>query len=262
MIEHELPLIARLSLCALGAVEGGRIRRPLDPVAAWFVRNRPALVPDEVAQAALATIRARTVLLDRMLEEEISRARDRREKLCLWVVGGAFDARWARMADVFAGTVAELREVEDPLVLKFKDRVLQGSPYAEAWSAVQQRPKTLEGWTVRPRSGTRPLVLLEGLAGRMSPAALKRLLQRILYEVPDVRVLLGLPGRPREEGDHWSSFRLQSLGFVVEEDTNLGPRGRLLAPGGDELCPGMYPLRVLRLRGRRLGAHPPAPARR
>jgi len=248
VIEHEFPLITRLTLSALGAVEGGRIRKPFDPVAAWFLRNHPALVPDEPAVAALATIRARTALFDRMLEDELSRARLASEKLCLWVIGGGFDARWARMEEAFAGVVEEIRDVDEPALLKFKDRVLARSPFANAWKAVQQRPKPLEGWTVRPRTGTRPLVLLEGLAGRMAPAALRRLLQRIQFEVPDARLLLGLPGRPRDDDDQWTSFRIRHLGFHVEEDTNIGPRGRLLSPSGGELCPGMYPLRILRMR--------------
>lgn len=261
MIEHEFPLIARLTLCALGAVEGGRIRRPLDPIAAWFLRNRPALLPEEGSPAALATIRARTTLVDRMLLDELIRARSRGDKVCLWTLGGAFDARWNRMAEDFEGVVVEAREVEDPLILKYKDRVLKKSPFGAAWEKVQRRPKPLEGWTVRPRSGARPLVILEGLAGRMSPSALRRLLQRLQYEVPDARLLLGLPGRPREDGDQWTSFRIRSLGYVVEEDTNVGPRGRLLTPAGEEMCPGMYPLRVLRLSGRRPGTPVPVPVR-
>jgi len=262
VIEHEFPLIARLTLCALGAVEGGRIRRPLDPVAAWFLRNRPALLPEEASLAALTTVRARTTLVDRLLESELARARKRGDSLCLWGIGGAFDGRWSRMAEAMRDVVVEIREVEDPLILEFKDRVLEKSPFAEAWHQVQTRPKSIEGWTVRPRSGARPLVVMEGLAGRMSPSALRRLLQRILYEVPAARVILGLPGRPRQDGDQWTSFRIRSLGFAVEEDTNLGPRGRLLTPDGAEMCPGMYPLRVLLLTGREPGTPPPGPVRR
>jgi len=260
LIEHEFPLIARLSLYALGTVEGGRIRTPLDPVAQWLMRHRPALMPTGGAAPALSTIRARTLLLDRMLLDELYRARRAGERLCVWTIGGGFDARWHRMQDEFTDVVVEIREVEDPAILRYKDRWLRDSPFAGRWAQVRVRPKAPEGWTARPRTGARALIILEGPAGRLAPDALKRLLQRLRYETPDARVLLGLPGLPRREGDIWTAFQIRSLGFRVEEDINLGPRGRLMTPDGDELCPGMYPVRVLSLGGRPPGS--PAPAAR
>jgi hypothetical protein len=208
----------------------------------------------------LSTIRARTLVLDRMLLEELRQAGKTGERLCLWSIGGGFDARWHRMRDELADVVAEIREVEEPTLLRYKDRWLRDSPFAGGWAQVRMRPKATDGWTARPRSGARALIVLEGPAGRLAPDALKRVLQRIRYETPNARVLLGLPGLPRREGDIWTAFRIRSLGFQVEEDINLGPRGRLMTPDGDELCPGMYPVRVLRLGGRALGS--PAPAAR
>lgn len=253
MIEHEFPLIARLTLFALGTVEGGRIRSPLDPVAHWLMRHRPALVPSGGAAPALSTIRARSVLVDRLLVDEVHRANAHGDRLCLWTIGGGFDARWVRLEEELADVVVEIREVEDPTLLRYKDRWLRESPFAARWSQVRLRPKATDGWTARPRTGARTLVILEGPAGRLAPDALKRVLQRIRYETPDARVLLGLPGLPRREGDIWTAFRIRSLGFRVEEDINLGPRGRLMTPDGDELCPGMYPVRVLLLGGRAPG---------
>lgn len=252
MIEHDFPLITRLTLFALGAVEGGRVRTPIDPVSSWLLHQRSALVPDTGALAALSTIRARTHVVDRMLLDELHRARALGEHLCVWTIGGGFDARWYRFASWFGEVITEAREVEEPGLLRFKDKVLKDSPFGIQWAQVRRRPKTMDGWLARPRTGCRPLVILEGLAGRMSPDPLRRLLQRLRYEVPDARLLLGLPGRPRSEGDQWSTFKIRHLGYQTIEDVNLGPRGRLLTPEGDEMCPGMYPVRVVRLAGKKV----------
>ncbi len=246
-----LPPIARLSLVALGRAVGDRGGAALDPVAAWVLDQAPEVAPEGVASAALATILARTRLVDGMLLEEIERARAAGARLCLWSVGGGLDARWQRLGSGFGGVVAEVREVDTPEVLSRKDHWLARSPFAATWSRVGRRPHPLSGWTVRPRSGTRPLVVAEGLAGRGSPSSLERLLQRIRYETPEAVILLGLPGQPPEAPpDPWTARRFARLGWAIREDVRRAPRGPLVGPEGEEVCPGLYPLRVLSLVGR------------
>lgn len=246
---RELPLITRLTVVALGRTAGNRALRALDPVAEWMLERVPGLVPEGIAPAALSTIRARTEVVDRLLSEAVERARTEQAQLCLWSVGAGLDARWQRMRR-HLGPVAEIREVDTPEVLSFKEAVLARSPYAEPWSRVARRPSDVPGWTVRPRSHTRPLVVLEGPAGRLPPDALERLLRRIRFETPDATVILGLPGTaPRDGPDPWTRPRLAADGWRIREDVHLGPRGRLVSPRGEAICPGMYPLRVLELEG-------------
>lgn len=261
LLESDFPLITRLSVYALGAVDGGRIRKPRDPVAGWLLRHRPALIPEKASSAALTTIRARTALVDHLLLDEVHRARNAREKLSLWVIGGGFDARWHRLQEQIQDIVVEVREVEEPGILQYKEWILSKSPFSAEWGHVARLPKTPDGWSIRPRTGARALGILEGLAGRMTPDALHRLLQRIRFDAPGARLILGLPGYPREEDDQWNHFDLRHTGYDREADTNLAPRGRLLTPNKDELCPGMYPLRTVLLSPRKMGTSPPAPRR-
>jgi len=245
--EPPLPLIVRLTLYALGAVEGRRIRRPIDPVAAWLVRNYPALVQGDTAPAAYTTIRARCQILDHLLQEEVHRARTAGELLEIWTFGGGFDARWYRMLPHLGETVVAYHEVETEPIARYKARLLDASPYAALWSDVD-RPSAEEAvWNVgRPHPTARPVFVLEGLAGRLEPDQLEALLKRLHGSAPRARVLMGLPGHARGQGG-WPRARLDRTGWQLDVDIRLAPRGRLMSQNGGELCAGMHGLRAVRL---------------
>lgn len=244
-----MPLIARLTLYALGAVDGGRVRRPVDPVAGWLLRSSSDLQPAEDSPAAHTTIRARTQLVDALLAEEVERARRAGARVAYWSIGGGFDARWYRLLPSLSEVVARHREVEEPALLDWKSRLLDSSPYATLWKQVERVPLDPLAWRVEDPGDTQPVVVLEGLAGRLDPDALVELLDRVRVDAPRARVIIGLPslsGRPQL----WSERGLGGRGWTVEVDIRLAPRGRLVARTGKEICAGMHGLRLLRLSAR------------
>lgn len=248
-MDARLPLIARLTLVALGAVAGGRARRPLDPVAAWLLRGDADLQPAEHSPAAHTTIRARTSIVDGLLAEEVERARVEGSRLAVWSVGGGFDARWYRLLPLLSDVVKVHREVEEPDLISLKTRLLNDSPYAALWRQVDKRAARADAWAVEEEEGTVPLVILEGLAGRLDPDALIELIDRVRATTPRARVIIGLPalsGRPK----FWSERGLHERGWRVCVDIRLAPRGRLVARTGKEICAGMHGLRLLRLEAR------------
>ena len=245
-MELRLPLIARLTLVALGSTGSAKVRRPLDPVAAYLLRQDPSLIPPEDAVAAFTTIRARTDVLDELVLEEVHRARQRGTRIALWTLGGGFDARWYRLLPHVSDVVTACFEVETPDLMRAKSEVLDTSPYDELWSRVDRRSAKVEEWRVEPVEGCEPLLLMEGLAGRMTPRMLRNLLASLATQVPDARVLLGLPAHGTEPGT-WTERRLARLGWRVDAEVRLAPRGRLVGKDGNEICTGMHGMRVLRL---------------
>ncbi len=247
--EVRLPLIARLTLYALGAVEGRRIRRPVDPVAAWLIRTHPSLLHSESAPAAFTTIRARTSIVDELIGEEVDRTRSLGRRMTLMSFGGGFDARWYRLLPIIGQTVDKLIEIESPGLLEHKNKLLADSPYAALWDKVERRAEAEGSWsqTRRPADRTtQPVVVMEGLAGRLEPVALRTLLSNLREHMPEARVLMGLPGYSGNPGA-WSGKQLHQLGWRIDTDVRLSPRGRLVAQSGKEICAGMHGLRVLRL---------------
>ena len=91
-----------------------------------------------------------------------------------------------------------------------------------------------------------PLVVMEAVPGRMEDGAFKLLLQRIRSDAPEARVIAGLPAEPNAASG-WTRNHLAALGWRVREDVRIAGRGRLMGPGGREVAPGMYPLRLVRL---------------
>ena len=76
--EHQLPIVSRWSTQALGTVEGPRVRRPRDPVAAWLLRRFPDLAPTFQVPAVLCMIRERSSVnssqfTDEQLTQKVSR---------------------------------------------------------------------------------------------------------------------------------------------------------------------------------------------
>lgn len=246
MIEQRLPVIARWMLFALGTVEGKRIHRPVDPVAAWLLKHHPNLLPSIPQSALLTTIRARTELVDRLMHDEFDRARTTGERLVTWSLGGGFDARWARFLGAHHDVVAEHREVESPTLLDLKHRLLQESPFVDAWARVVRRALPEERWTVEPRAGTRPLVLFETGAGRLDDEKLRHALYTLRNDAPDARVIVGLPAITDKE-KRWTPRQIATIGWRIVDDLHLANRGRLMSPHGGELCPGMYAFRLVRL---------------
>lgn len=249
-MEHRLPLITRLTLSAIGQSQGGRVRAPIDPVAAWILQQQPDLHPITAAQAAFTTIRARTLLVDRMLTDIGHLAIQDGQRLVLWHLGPGFDARWYRLLPRLSNVYTGVREVEDPGLLTVKHSFLEASPYADHWKRVVRRAMAMSKWSIENRPGITPVVLMEGLAGRMEQDELEGTLARIHEATTECSVIFGLPGVGADDASRWSVTRMRRRGWSVIEDARMGPRGRLLlAAGGDE-CPGTYPLRVVRMERR------------
>lgn len=249
MIEQRLPVIARWMLYALGSVEGKRIHRPLDPVAAWLLKAHPGLLPTVPQAALLTTIRARTEVVDRLLNDEFDRARQRGEKVAVWTLGGGFDARWFRYLPLHTDVIAARREVESPALLELKGRLLIDSPYVEGWRQVEQVGLPEDHWSIQPLDGATPIVLFETGAGRLDDARLRNTLLAIRRATPNARIVLGLPAITDKE-KRWAPRQLAELGWRVWDDLHYSNRGRLMSQNGQELCPGMYAFRVVRLAAR------------
>ncbi len=243
MLEQRLPMLAKWSLYALGATEGKRTQAT-DAVAAWLLRHHPSLLPSVPQPEVFSTIRVRTELVDRMVTDLIDRARNARQKMVLWSIGGGFDSRWHRLVPEHTDVVSEVIEVESPSILELKAKLLTPSPYIGSWMRVGRVEAEEADWTVRARHKGIPLVVLEAGAGRLEEGALGLLLQRIRYDAPDAKVIVGLPADTGVRDRRWSQHRLAGLGWRVEEDIRVAARSRLVAPGGREMSPGMYPFRL------------------
>jgi len=238
----------RLTLYALGSVEGGRISRPADPVAAWLLRRFPDLAPGMPLSEALTTVRARASLVDRMIAGECARARQEGCGLCYGSVGGGLDARWYRLLPAFSDVVREQREIEEPALLLVKDEMLADSPFEVPWSQVIRRPLPMERWTVQACDDARWLVVLEGVHARMADTELQTVLTRIRADASDAVVVLEAPV---SSAVSWSKAAWAALGWSLVEDVRLAPRRSLVTADGRLVCPGIRALRVQRLVGRR-----------
>lgn len=261
MIEQRLPVLSRWVLYALGASEGKKSRRPVDPVAAWLLQQHSFLLPTVPQPALLLTIRARYEVVDRLMEDEIHVAGKAGTSVALWTFGAGFDARWWRYGPRVSDAVREWREVESPGLLELKQRLLAESPYAESWSAVVQKPLPEDKWTTADRSffrsfttigGTwrrpshRPLVVFEAGPHRVAEADLRTFLARLRGDAPEARVICGLP-IPEGNDKTWRQRGLAELGWRIDEDIIHTTRGRLMGRGGGEVVPGMYGFRIARL---------------
>ncbi len=270
MQTHRTPVAARWTLFALGTVEGERIRLPADPVAAWLLRRSPELMPPQAVGSVLTMIRARTSIVDRMIEEELLRVKERGEGVDYWSIGGGFDARWYRTQSLFAQCVRKHTEVEIPSLLALKSALLEESTYRTAWSGIHSLPLEEDAWTVRSH-GNANLVVLEGASTRLPPRRFRDLLRRLRNDAPNARVILDLPSfvsmlhssavLPRDaagaeiESPHevdnpyrWSRGFFRRLGWEILEDQWLTSRPVLDAASGMPALPGMEALRVVRMR--------------
>lgn len=270
MLEDRVPIAARWSLYALGTVEGPRVKRPRDPVAAWLLRRHPRLLPAFAAPSVIAMLRARAAVIDRMIEEEVAAARARDEVLAYHGFGGGFDARWYRLTRGMRDVVRLHVEVDEPEVMRLKHRLLSGSTFAEAWSDIRHEGSEAADWGIRDAAAARPLVVLEGAAARLGAEELEALLARLRRQAPTARVILDLPGfltndpadpRPPSEPlfrARWSALdgiaaralsraRTAELGWRVVEDQRFAARPELRAPSGLPMCPAVDGFRALRL---------------
>lgn len=265
----QIPIAARWTLYALGAVDGQRVRRPRDPVAAWLLRRQPTLLPPTAIPSVLTMIRARTSVVDRMIEEEIARSRALGTGIAYWGLASGFDARWYRLLALVGDVIRSHREVDDADVLALKSELLAESTFARQWTRIRQHPADALDWAVEDEPGTSPLVVLEGAATRLGIPALKAMLGRIRSATPTARVIVDLPGvledRPPVAPPpvtygrgRWGSVNdsaaslvttrdLRLLGWRVIEDAGLCARPELRGPSGAVICAGMEALRVLRL---------------
>jgi len=268
---HETPIVSRWTLFALGTVEGDRIRRPKDPVAAWLLQRQPELMPPQAVGSVLTMIRARAAIIDRMIEEEVQASVRQEEGLDYWSVGGGFDARWYRIKTLMNDAVRKHFEIEDPGLLGVKSQLLEESSFRATWNGIEKRAVPSDEWTVRTR-GHGNLVVLEGTSTRLRPEALRSLLKRIRSDAPNARVILdnpsfvsmlhsdaelprGASGAELESEDEldnpyrWSHNFFRKLGWEVREDQWLTSRPMLEgATSGIHSLPGMEAFRVVRLR--------------
>ena len=243
----QLPLIARLTLRALGMAESKRgVRRSMDPVATWLAREHPRFLASKDSVAAFATIRARCAIIDELLLDEVGRAKKLGIKLSLWTFGGGFDARWYRLRSVLGRGVHEFWDVEEGSVMGTKQELLDVSPFSPLWSQVNQLAAPVKTWSLNIGEDENPVVILEGLAGRMDLDAIGALLERIRAASTRAHVIVGLPATVSEP-ERWSETFFSTKGWTLETDIRLGDRGRLLNERGMEMCNGMHGLRVIRL---------------
>lgn len=270
MLEDRVPIAARWSLYALGTVEGPRVKRPRDPVAAWLLRRHPRLLPSFASPSVIAMLRACAAVIDRMIEEEVATARARDEVLAYHGFGGGFDARWYRLTRGMGDVVRHHVEIDEPEVMRLKHRLLSGSTFADAWSAIRHEGTEAAEWGIHGALAARPLVVLEGAAARLGADELEALLARLRRQAPDAHVLLDLPGFLTSEpaGDRppleplsrsrWSALdgmatralsrrRAAELGWRVVEDLRFAARPELRAPSGLPMCPAVEGFRALRL---------------
>ena len=269
-MEHRLPIVTRWTLYAMGAVEGQRVRRPRDPVAAWLLRRHPKLLPTFAAPSILSMLRARSSMVDERVAGLVASARAAGESLTYWSLGGGFDARWYRLRPVL-GSLDSHHELEDPEVMAFKHRVLEASTFAGHWEGIRTTTMPEAQWTV-PRTDGPALVVLEGVAVRLGLPALEALLQRIRSDAPRAIVVLDLPGILPSGGptarsavavgssrSRWMSAQgtgaaaltrrtLRRLGWSVQEDVWMSARPELRAPSGMPICSGTEAFRLLTLR--------------
>jgi O-methyltransferase involved in polyketide biosynthesis len=266
--------VSRWTLFALGTVEGNKVRRPKDPVAAWLLKNEPQLMPPEAVGSVLTMIRARTSIIDRMIEEEVQLSSKDSEGLDFWSVGGGFDARWYRIKTLMSDAVRKHFEVDNAQLLQVKSGLLERSSFRRSWKEIEQHPQSDAEWTVRTR-GHGNLVCLEGASTRLNPRALHDLLRRIRQDAPNARVILDIPsfvsmlhsgaalpkgatgaelGSEEELNNpfRWRHNYFRGLGWEVREDQWLTSRPMVdpAIPGLSSL-PGMEAFRVLRLRASR-----------
>jgi O-methyltransferase involved in polyketide biosynthesis len=227
-------------------------------------------MPTFAAPSVLAMIRARSAIVDRMLEDEAQRIRRAGARLTLWTFGGGFDARWYRLRPALDDVLSGHVEVDEPDVIQFKHQALSTSSFAAAWEGVQRVAALEDGWRVDPVPGAATTVVLEGVASRVGLEGLKRVLVRLRADVPDARVLVDLPGILHASSSaqavavgvarsRWMSPQgtgaaalqgrdLRRLGWVVDDDVWLAARPELRAPSGVAVCAGMEALRVMSLR--------------
>jgi hypothetical protein len=170
----------------------------------------------------------------------------------------------ALMGDV----VRSHREMEDAEVLSLKSDLLEESTFARAWGRIVQLPAPALDWHVEREPGRVPVVVLEGVATRVTIPGLRAMLVRIRQAAPGARVVLDLPAsiedRPTDPVElaasrsRWgainstsaraiSTRQLVECGFRVVEDVQLAARPELRGSSGGVLCAGMEALRVLRL---------------
>jgi O-methyltransferase involved in polyketide biosynthesis len=245
LIEQRLPIYSRWSLYALGAVEGRRILRPKDPVAAWLLRHHPGLLPSVPAPAVLTTIRARTAMVDDVIAEEVARARSNGHPMSIVTLGSAFDARWVRMYREVTGVVRSFVEIEQPEMLAYKESLMSGSPFHGRWALVKRSPMSFDDWEVPAELGVQSVVVLEGLADRFGARALRELLIRLRHHASASRLVVDLSSV--EDRSVWSAKALAGLGWRVELDADISRRDRLQTVTGQEICAGMKAFRVVRL---------------
>lgn len=267
--EHQLPIVTRWAIQAMGAVEGPRVRRPRDPVAAWLLRRYPELTPTFQVPAVLSMMRARASVVDRMVLEELHLAAEAREPMRYHRLAAGMDGRFYRLFRGHEHVLLTLREVDEPAVMEAKGQMLASSSFAHSWQGVQQEGASIEQWTVPDTEG-RVVVNLEGAATRLGLRLLVRVLGQIRRDSPRARVIMDLPAFLTRTGSghlppptaptrlRWEGLgntgagkvavgHLRQIGWQIDEDDWLASRPELRASSGVAICHGVDGVRVLRL---------------
>ena len=268
VIRQHVPMATRWTLFALGSVEGQRVRRPRDPVAAWLLHRHPDLLPAFAAPSILSMIRARANLIDGLIEDAVNGARQSGETLDFWSFGAGFDARWYRLMHDMSDVITSHQEVDEPALLAFKNATLADSNFATAWKRIGQHPTAKKAWTIQA-TASRSLITLEGVSTRLGSRATLELLTRLRKDAPTATVIVDLPGYLNSSTEliddptvlgsiraRWSSAtrsgaaqvstrHFRELGFQVIEDHWFSARPELRSPSGTPICPGTEAFRVL-----------------
>ena len=265
-----IPMATLWSLYALGTVEGSRVRRPRDPVAAWMLRKHPHLNPSLLQPSVLAMIRSRTQEVDRMIRDELYVAKRSGCPILYQRLGAGFDARWYRLFrgqdDAF---ISAHIEVDEPEVMRTKNEILSASTFQNTWSNVTTQSAHAADWSAIDGEG-QPVVNLEGAATRLGLRKLVRVLGQIRRDCSRAHVILDLPGFLTRTGSgylppptsakrlRWEGLRrtgagkvgtdhFRQLGWTIDEDVWLMSRPELRTQSGVTICPGVDGARVVRL---------------
>lgn len=247
MPSRRLPIYARWTLLALGAVERPGSARPRCPVCDYLLARRPSLAPNDADLERLTAVRMRTEISDALLLQIHDQARAQGQALAMWTLGAGFDGRWARLAGPLAGATSRWVEVEDARLLALKSELLSDSPFGALWSRVESIGMAPGGWGIEARVGERPVVVLEGMLHRLSARGLSALLRAIAQQAPGAHAVLDLTGVQGLARAGWSGRRLATLGWSVVDDVELSPRDGLYDVLNRPVCAGAVPVRVVHL---------------
>jgi O-methyltransferase involved in polyketide biosynthesis len=188
------------------ALETARARPILDdPFAQWIIATYGQAPGYEGLHPSLRLgVIARTWRFDDAISRQLDRARRSGSSIELWSLGAGFDARRLRLAHAFDGVLSAYREFDLKPVLDAKGTLIQASPFAGAYGALDfvsvDRPENLPA--ALPQSKTPVLVVAEGLVDFLPLAVRLNLLERLKSSAPHSVLLVDALSRAGTDYDN------------------------------------------------------------